>query len=205
MPKKRRRQAEIVLSQRNHVKKRLLIFDLNKVLVFRVKNTNLYDIRPFAAEFLRDLSEEYTFAVWTSMKQKTTKKIVRSLFHSDDPQPQSTDTQMAISCDSSSSRHVESANGPLNIAIVPVVPLPSLLFKWTQTKCTASVGTGNRSSSERINRRYGDDNDKVDEDAEMAEESDLVLAKDLARVWREFPQYHQFSTVREFIECYDNY
>lgn len=77
MPKKRRRQAEIVLSQRNHVKKRLLIFDLNKVLVFRVKNTNLYDIRPFAAEFLRGLSDEYTFAVWTSMKQKTAKKIVR--------------------------------------------------------------------------------------------------------------------------------
>jgi len=200
--RKRRREAEsLLLSPESQETKRLLIFDLNKVLISKVKNTSFYHIRPFASEFLHDLSKVYTFAVWTSMKKNTVKKIIKSLFQLNVQtlQPQAK---------SSSISDIENySSQAMNTAATAVLPRPSLLFKWTQNKCTASVNSSSSSSSSTSLTgateiestcigKEKDDDDNDDNDEETDTESSLVLAKDLSRVWKEFPRYHQYTTVR---------
>lgn len=218
--KKRRLNAEALLLQSSQTK-RLLIFDLNKVLVSKLKNTSIFTIRPFAAEFLHDLSQEYILAVWTSMKKNTAKKIIKSLFQYEAQTKSKSTPKLSQNISSSSS----------NLSTLSALPLPSLLFKWTQNKCTVSVGSSSRREDEddiqldniarstrteietesvkienhthneaQINNQEQHEvNESKDYDEDCGNEmteSTMVFAKDLTKVWTEFPQYHQFTTVR---------
>lgn len=62
-------------------KKMLLILDINKVLVYRLKGCSNFTPRPHVHEFLRLMSDHYHLAVWTSMQKSTAKKVMKELFH----------------------------------------------------------------------------------------------------------------------------
>jgi hypothetical protein len=145
------------------------------------------------------------------MKKNTAKKIIKSLFQLNvQQQPKSSSTHLKLSDNDNSSqpRNTAAAAEEEEEAFTAEIPLPSLLFKWTQNKCTASVNNNCSSSSSsrtgavEVNGicvgEHNADADEIDNDEESDTESSLVLAKDLSRVWKEFPQYHQFSTVRVY-------
>jgi hypothetical protein len=63
---------------------KLLIFDLNKVLVYRKKFTSKFILRPYAIDFLNILSSvgKYQIAIWTSAKRKSVVDIMNKFFSS---------------------------------------------------------------------------------------------------------------------------
>lgn len=61
-------------------RRKLLIFDINKVLLYRQAKTSYFKIRPYAHEFIAGMSERFTLAVWTSMTKKCAKPILAELF-----------------------------------------------------------------------------------------------------------------------------
>jgi NLI interacting factor-like phosphatase len=60
--------------------KRLLILDLNKVLLYRRPRSTSILPRPHVQEFLSHLSNHYTLASWTSVKNETAKIIRTRIF-----------------------------------------------------------------------------------------------------------------------------
>ena len=60
-------------------KSKLLIFDLNKVLIYR-RTFEHFDVRPFMYEFLNHFGEIYDIALWTSATKSTRKRICDYLF-----------------------------------------------------------------------------------------------------------------------------
>ena len=62
------------------VPRKLLVFDINKVLLHRQAKTSFFKIRPYAYEFIAGMSQRYTLAVWTSMTKKSAKPILADLF-----------------------------------------------------------------------------------------------------------------------------
>lgn len=60
--------------------KKLLIFDLNKVLIHRQKGCTDFVPRPHVEEFLQAMSQRYVLAVWSSMKRNSAWKVLRDLF-----------------------------------------------------------------------------------------------------------------------------
>jgi hypothetical protein len=83
--KKKAKLEELQSFWNNHVSiyqhpKKLLIFDLNKVLIHRQKGCVDYIPRPHVQEFLQDMSERYVLAVWSSMKRNSAWKVLRDLF-----------------------------------------------------------------------------------------------------------------------------
>jgi hypothetical protein len=60
--------------------KKLLIFDLNQVLIDRIPMTLNFIFRPYVLEFLHKMEEHYTLAVWTSTSKSYGKRIVKQLF-----------------------------------------------------------------------------------------------------------------------------
>ena len=62
--------------------KKLLIFDMNKVLMRRRAYPNLqsYILRPHVHSFLQEMNMHFQLAVWTSMTRRRGKPIVDSLF-----------------------------------------------------------------------------------------------------------------------------
>jgi hypothetical protein len=60
--------------------KKLLIFDLNQVVVFRVRRTSYYEVRPYARDFIKAVSEHFELAVWSSMKKAKARRIISSVF-----------------------------------------------------------------------------------------------------------------------------
>lgn len=64
-------------------RRKLLIFDINKVLLYRQAKTSYFKVRPFAHEFIAGMSERFTLAVWTSMTKKCAKPILSELFPRD--------------------------------------------------------------------------------------------------------------------------
>lgn len=60
--------------------KKLLIFDLNKVLLYRYPKTSNFVLRPFAKQFIEAMSKIYFVGTWTSLKRKYGKSIVHSVF-----------------------------------------------------------------------------------------------------------------------------
>jgi hypothetical protein len=60
--------------------KKLLILDVNKVLVSRNKGSQDYVPRPFVSEFLKQMSETFILAIWTSMRKNSSKKLISELF-----------------------------------------------------------------------------------------------------------------------------
>lgn len=82
---KRARVEELIQIRDNNLSiyqlpKRLLIFDLNKVLINRNKGCVDYIPRPHVQQFLQDMSERYTLAVWSSMKRNSAVKVLNELF-----------------------------------------------------------------------------------------------------------------------------
>ena len=63
----------------HNVQRKLLILDINKVLIYRL-STSYYVVRPHAKEFLSDMAERFTLALWTSMKNTSAKKCIKELF-----------------------------------------------------------------------------------------------------------------------------
>lgn len=61
--------------------KRLLVFDLNKVLIYRIPHSSQYIVRPYAEEFLGAMSTCFELAIWTSMSKSSAKRILRHLFN----------------------------------------------------------------------------------------------------------------------------
>ena len=66
-----------------NIPRKLIIFDINKVLLFRQAKTSRYIIRPHAHEFIASMSERYTIAVWTSMTKRFAVPILAELFPPD--------------------------------------------------------------------------------------------------------------------------
>jgi hypothetical protein len=60
--------------------KKLLILDVNKVLVSRNKGSQEYVPRPFVSDFLKQMSETFILAIWTSMRKNSSKKLISELF-----------------------------------------------------------------------------------------------------------------------------
>jgi hypothetical protein len=68
------------------VPRKLLIFDVNKVLLFRQPKSPRYQVRPYAHEFIKGMSERYTIGVWTSMTKRFAVPILAELFPPGGPQ-----------------------------------------------------------------------------------------------------------------------
>lgn len=64
----------------NFTGKKLIIFDLNKVLIYRTPRRNSYTIRPYALEFIKMASIIFRLAVWTSGSSKRCMRMVNALF-----------------------------------------------------------------------------------------------------------------------------
>jgi hypothetical protein len=62
------------------VARKLMILDLNKVIIFRKQATSRYILRPHAMDFLREMAQRFTLAVWTSMSAKCAKSIINEIF-----------------------------------------------------------------------------------------------------------------------------
>jgi len=62
------------------VPRKLLVFDINKVLLHRQAKSSFFKIRPHAYAFIAGMSQRYTLAVWTSMTKKSAKPILADLF-----------------------------------------------------------------------------------------------------------------------------
>lgn len=62
------------------VPRKLLVFDINKVLLHRQAKSTYYKVRPYAYQFIAGMSERFTIAVWTSMTKKSAKPILADLF-----------------------------------------------------------------------------------------------------------------------------
>jgi hypothetical protein len=62
-------------------KRKLLIFDLNKVLLCKNKHRRTsYFLRPWAIEFVNEMKSLYDIAVWTSGKPETMNAAMQRLF-----------------------------------------------------------------------------------------------------------------------------
>ena len=72
----------VVNKKTKTVPTKLLVFDLNGVLIYKKKRTKskTFIIRPYAKEFIELMSERYQLAVWTSRNYDTAQPIVRALF-----------------------------------------------------------------------------------------------------------------------------
>jgi hypothetical protein len=62
------------------VQRKLLVFDINKVLLFRQARSSQYIVRPHAKDFIVSMAERYTLAVWTSMTKRLAQPILTELF-----------------------------------------------------------------------------------------------------------------------------
>jgi hypothetical protein len=63
--------------------RKLLILDVNKVLVYRKNKCSTYFPRPFVVEFLKEMSTHFKLAIWTSMKKSSARKLMCNLFRSE--------------------------------------------------------------------------------------------------------------------------
>jgi hypothetical protein len=59
---------------------KLLILDLNKVLIYRKPYSSNFVVRPHALEFVQRMSKLFVLALWSSAKKDTIKKICNKLF-----------------------------------------------------------------------------------------------------------------------------
>lgn len=62
--------------------KKLMILDLNKVLIFRQPQTTNFILRPHADAFLEAMSDRFVLAIWTSMTKKCARPIIEDIFPS---------------------------------------------------------------------------------------------------------------------------
>lgn len=68
--------------------RKLLIFDLNHVLLDRKPFTSQFTLRPHVAAFLLEMSRHFTLAVWSSMKKSTnSRELVKHVFQANHPDP----------------------------------------------------------------------------------------------------------------------
>jgi len=59
------------------VDKKLLIFDINNVLIYRSKfGCSVFNLRPHCRDFLLSMNDRFSLAIWTSMKKKTAKQVI---------------------------------------------------------------------------------------------------------------------------------
>jgi hypothetical protein len=63
---------------------KLLILDLNKVLLYRIKGCDKFIPRPSALEFLRAMAQRFVLGVWTSMKRHSGHRVLQELFEQND-------------------------------------------------------------------------------------------------------------------------
>eukprot|EP01041_Mallomonas_annulata_P012997 gene12997-27427_t len=91
---------------------KLLILDLNKVLILRKLNKKSYNLRPFLTEFLTVMSSYFQLALWTSGGEHKSKRIVTKIF---DKVPNKND--------------VSSAGNMVS----------ALLFEWYQDRCDTDL------------------------------------------------------------------
>ena len=169
--KKRRHESDSTTSTCK--KKKLLILDLNKVLVYRANLSSCYEIRPYTHEFLVGMSEIFELAIWTSMKKKSCRNMIHSLFGK--------------------------AHDPNNLNVVEqseslaTLNVP-LLFKWYQPKCTR-VATESLSSIFMSNSVKNDNMNSNNND-----KRDFIFTKNLRDVWNIYPEFNEFNTV--FLNVY---
>eukprot|EP01035_Chromulina_nebulosa_P039102 gene39102-52838_t len=63
------------------IPKKLIIFDLNHVLIFRPKKfSEKFILRPHAKQFLHEIAQRFAVGVWSSMSKKVGRPIVESVF-----------------------------------------------------------------------------------------------------------------------------
>lgn len=58
----------------------LLVFDLNHVLLHRVPASLSFIVRPYAIEFIKNISNHFHLAVWTSGKRQNVSAMFESIF-----------------------------------------------------------------------------------------------------------------------------
>jgi hypothetical protein len=59
---------------------KLLILDLNKVLIYRKPYSSAFVVRPHALDFVQRMSKLFVLALWSSAKKDTIRKICNKLF-----------------------------------------------------------------------------------------------------------------------------
>jgi len=58
----------------------ILIFDLNKVLIYRKSLSSEFVLRPYVIEFLLEVSKWFQIGIWTSGKKKNVYDVIDMLF-----------------------------------------------------------------------------------------------------------------------------
>lgn len=76
---KKRKKEELKMSLAQIAACKLVVFDLNGVLIHRT-HISQYEIRPHALELLNYVSQRCDVAIWTSATRKTVKRIFSNLF-----------------------------------------------------------------------------------------------------------------------------
>jgi hypothetical protein len=70
----------ITKTPRKRSVKMLLVFDLNHVLLHRMPASLSFIVRPYAIEFIKNLSDHFHLAVWTSGKRQNVSAMFESIF-----------------------------------------------------------------------------------------------------------------------------
>ena len=64
---------------------KLLVLDLNKVLIYRPPFTSSdFELRPYAMDFVQRMSKLFVLAIWSSAKKDTIKRLTKKLFRAED-------------------------------------------------------------------------------------------------------------------------
>ena len=64
---------------------KLLVLDLNKVLIYRPPFTSSdFELRPYAMDFVKRMSKLFVLAIWSSAKKDTIKRLTKKLFRAED-------------------------------------------------------------------------------------------------------------------------
>lgn len=82
---KREKEDELIQrfeSQRSmyDLPKKLLIMDLNKVLLYRKKGSKNFIPRPHVSHFLKEMSKRFHLAIWTSMQKHSAHRLQEEMF-----------------------------------------------------------------------------------------------------------------------------
>jgi len=78
--KSEKRQIKLTASIESGTNRRLIVLDLNGVLIYRVAGTIRYAMRPHAISLLNHLATRCELALWTSSKKDTVKRLFKTLF-----------------------------------------------------------------------------------------------------------------------------
>lgn len=182
--------------------KKLLIFDLNHVLLHRKPCTSSFVLRPHVQSFLRKMSDHFTLAVWSSMqKSKHSRELVQRVFQ-----------QTPSSSSSAKPSHTEASSTEDSSTITPITSTKPhsgipLLFAWFQNHCEMVIRDGKDADVKDDSSSTGNTLASASAAVTTNQESTIVSSaakvkplkpifrKNLENVWKEYPAYNHRNTV----------